>query len=177
MFALNKFFSSNNSDGFFMTYGLKYPEIADFYYPGVNTQDTIFPLLTKCTFLKVGPSGDMQNHDALCVLGLNVYNRYIFLIMWYWFLMLIVLLTLVLIHRILIMLSPWLRYVLLKMPGKNNMRYETSFVAHSLAITDWWVLYLLKSNIDPILFKEVIVELFKVLSQPKAKSNESEKML
>nr|CAD7424402.1 unnamed protein product [Timema monikensis] len=34
--------------------------------------DAIFPKVTKCTFHKFGPSGSIQNHEALCVMGLNL---------------------------------------------------------------------------------------------------------
>ena len=74
------------------------------------------------------------------------------------------------------MLSPWFRYVHLLTPGRRNI-YETRFVARSLSVTDWWVLYLLKSNINPILFKDVILELFQRLSSPSTFTKESEKML
>ena len=139
--------------------------------------ERIFPLTTKCTFHKYGAGGGMQLHDALCVLALNIYNRFIFLVMWYWFLLLIVLLTLLLLYRIVLLFSPFLRYVLLRTPGKNDFVFETSFLARRLAVSDWWVLYLLKSNLDPILFKGIILELFKRLCSPRPTLREVEKML
>ncbi|TRY79540.1 hypothetical protein TCAL_12667, partial [Tigriopus californicus] len=48
----------------------------------------IFPTMTKCTFQKYGPSGTMENVDALCVLPVNVINEKIFFVLWFWFILL-----------------------------------------------------------------------------------------
>ena len=34
----------------------------------------IFPRMTKCTFHKFGTSGEVEKHDALCILPLNIGN-------------------------------------------------------------------------------------------------------
>jgi ABC-type phosphate/phosphonate transport system ATPase subunit len=31
--------------------------------------------MTKCTFHKFGASGDIETHDALCILPLNIFNE------------------------------------------------------------------------------------------------------
>ena len=45
----------------------------------------IFPRMTKCTFHKFGTSGEVEKHDALCILPLNIGNvptcmQYFFLV-------------------------------------------------------------------------------------------------
>ena len=35
----------------------------------------IFPRMTKCTFHKFGTSGEVEKHDALCILPLNIGRR------------------------------------------------------------------------------------------------------
>ena len=32
----------------------------------------IFPRMTKCTFHKFGTSGEIEKHDAMCILPLNI---------------------------------------------------------------------------------------------------------
>jgi hypothetical protein len=35
----------------------------------------VFPRMTKCTFHKFGSSGEIEKHDALCILPLNIFNE------------------------------------------------------------------------------------------------------
>ena len=35
----------------------------------------IFPRMTKCTFHKFGTSGEIEKHDAMCILPLNIGNH------------------------------------------------------------------------------------------------------
>lgn len=44
-----------------------------------------FPLVTKCTFHMNGPSGDIEKHDAVCLLPKNALYGRIFGISWYWY--------------------------------------------------------------------------------------------
>ena len=44
----------------------------------------IFPRMTKCTFHKFGASGEVEKHDALCILPLNIVNEKIYIFIWFW---------------------------------------------------------------------------------------------
>ncbi|XP_022113086.2 innexin inx7 [Pieris rapae] len=55
-----------------------------------NPLETIFPKVTKCVFHKYGPSGSIQQHDALCVMALNIIHEKIYVILWFWFLFLFI---------------------------------------------------------------------------------------
>ena len=45
----------------------------------------IFPRMTKCTFHKFGVSGEVEKHDALCILPLNIVNEKIYIFIWFWY--------------------------------------------------------------------------------------------
>ena len=75
----------------------------------------IFPRMTKCTFYKYGVSGDLEKHDAMCILPLNVVNEKIYIFLWFWFIILSVLTFFTLIYRIVIIFSPRMRVYLLRM--------------------------------------------------------------
>jgi len=62
--------------------------------------EVIFPRLTKCNFYKYGPSGTIQNIDAMCILAQNVLNEKIYLLLWIWFLILAIVSIFALIYRI-----------------------------------------------------------------------------
>ena len=44
--------------------------------------------MTKCTFHKFGTSGNIEKHDALCILPLNIVNEKIYIFIWFWLLLL-----------------------------------------------------------------------------------------
>ena len=55
--------------------------------------------LTKCTFHKFGTSGELEKHDALCILPLNIFNEKIYIFLWFWMLALTSLTSIVVIYR------------------------------------------------------------------------------
>ena len=70
--------------------------------------------MTKCTFHKFGTSGEIEKHDALCILPLNIFNEKIYIFLWFWMLLLAAFTTLVVVYRVLICFSSGLRAYLLK---------------------------------------------------------------
>ena len=83
MFLMDRFF-----DGTFLTFGIEVLSFAerdqedriDPMVVNVVSRKTvqifnqvyIFPRMTKCTFNKFGTSGEIEKHDAMCVLPLNI---------------------------------------------------------------------------------------------------------
>ena len=77
-------------DGTFFTFGIEVLSFAErdqedridpmvctkWNYQNYNlyifTQVYIFPRMTKCTFHKFGSSGEIEKHDAMCILPLNI---------------------------------------------------------------------------------------------------------
>ncbi len=80
-------------------YQLGFDFIEEDFSGMMDCLDVVFPKITKCDFLKYGPSGSIQKHDALCVMALNVINEKIFVFLWFWYLILIGVSALALIWR------------------------------------------------------------------------------
>ena len=76
-------------DGTFFTFGIEVLSFAErdqedridpmvwFYFFSLDHavflfQVYIFPRMTKCTFHKFGSSGEIEKHDAMCILPLNI---------------------------------------------------------------------------------------------------------
>ncbi len=97
-------------DGTFFTFGI---EVISFAMRDeedrVDPVIYIFPRMTKCTFHKFGSSGNIESHDALCILPINIVNEKIYIFIWFWFLVLTVLTTLVVFYRLIIIFSPRMR--------------------------------------------------------------------
>ena len=142
MFLMDRFF-----DGTFLTFGIEVISFAErdqedridpmvmikifpyltkiFHWIFSCFQVYIFPRMTKCTFHKFGTSGEIEKHDAMCILPLNIgnhemlpaclwqsaisVNEKIYIFIWFWFLLLGFLTFLVLLYRILIVFSPRIR--------------------------------------------------------------------
>ena len=65
-----------------------------------NTRCSLdFLRLTKCTFHKFGTSGELEKHDALCILPLNIFNEKIYIFLWFWMLGLSALTSIVVVYR------------------------------------------------------------------------------
>ena len=87
--------------------------------------------MTKCTFHKFGTSGNIEKHDALCILPLNIgdfqymiinifnptfsVNEKIYIFIWVWLLFLGFLSSVVIVYRIVIVFSPYIRAFVLRL--------------------------------------------------------------
>ena len=81
MFLLDRFF-----DGTFFTFGIEVMSFAERDQEDrIDPMVYIFPRMTKCTFHKFGTSGEVEKHDALCILPLNIFNEKIYIFLWFWY--------------------------------------------------------------------------------------------
>lgn len=154
------FFMDFFLDGEFSTYGsdvLKFTEMEP--EEREDPMARVFPKVTKCTFHKYGPSGSVQLFDGLCVLPLNIVNEKIYVFLWFWFIILSVLSGISLIYRMAVIMGPKLRLYLLRARAKLALQVDIERIAKKCQIGDWFVLYQLGKNIDPLIFKEVITDL------------------
>jgi len=126
----------------------------------------VFPKMTKCTFHKFGPSGTVEKFDGLCVLPLNIINEKIYVFLWFWFIILTVITGMQVIYRILVLAMPRLREILLKSRSRLSMMYKVESVCRRQGLGEWFILYQLGKNIDPLIFKEFIGELYKSVEAP-----------
>ncbi|XP_075226253.1 innexin 2 [Lycorma delicatula] len=151
-------------DGEFSTYGsdvVRFTEMEP--EEREDPMSRVFPKVTKCTFFKYGPSGSVQKFDGLCVLPLNIVNEKIYVFLWFWFIILTVLTFLSLVYRAAILFGPQLRLYLLRARSRLSSQDQIETIAKKCLIGDWFVLYQLGKNIEPIIYKELIADLSKKL--------------
>lgn len=118
----------------------------------------VFPRMTKCTFHRYGSSGDVQKHDALCILPLNILNEKIYIFLWFWFIILAVLSGIILVYRMLIILWPAARFLVLRSRSRITDKKDLHLIMSRIHLGDWFVLYLLCKNLEPLNFRDVIKE-------------------
>uniref|UniRef100_A0ABK8F497 Innexin n=1 Tax=Anopheles gambiae TaxID=7165 RepID=A0ABK8F497_ANOGA len=155
MFLMNRFF-----DGEFMTFGLDV--ITHMEADQEDRMDPmiyIFPRMTKCTFYKYGVSGEVERHDAICILPLNVVNEKIYIFLWFWFIILTILTTLTIFYRIIIIFSPRMRVYLLRLRFRLVRRDAIEIIVRRSKMGDWFLLYRLGENLDSIIFRDVMQDL------------------
>ena len=152
--------------GAFSSYGfdvLSYSEME--FDERVDPMIRVFPRLTKCTFHKFGSSGDVQKHDALCLLPLNIINEKIYIFLWFWFVILAIISGFIMIYRLATIFFPRLRYITLRSRARISDRYHLRLVMETSKIGDWFLLHLLCKNLDPLNFRELMQELTKELNE------------
>ncbi|KAJ8947244.1 hypothetical protein NQ318_012010 [Aromia moschata] len=148
LYLMNKFF-----DGEFLSYGLRRT---------VWTRwSTSFPRVTKCIFHKYGASGSIQKHDSLCILPLNIVNEKTYIFIWFWFMILATMLTFLVVYRIVIIASPKIRPRIFHAKHRSIPIEVCRSLCRKVDLGDWWILMMLGTNMDPIIYREIISELAK----------------
>lgn len=132
--------------------------------------ETVFPKVTKCIFHKYGPSGSIQQHDALCVMALNIIHEKIYTVLWFWLLFLFIASVLAVIWRA---MSFFLYRRSLKFNemifrqvshGKFNP-YNVIRIVNGCQFGDWLFLYYLAKNMSGVVFHQLFVGLAEELEK------------
>ncbi|GFQ75211.1 innexin inx2 [Trichonephila clavata] len=125
----------------------------------------VFPRLTKCTFHRYGSSGDVQRHDAMCILPINIINEKIYVFLWFWFIILAVLSGLALAYRGFIVFFPRSRFLVTRSRARLvNQDYLESIIK-KYKLGDWLLLDLLSRNLDPLNFRDVVNDFARKLDE------------
>lgn len=125
-------------------------------YDSIDPMTYIFPRMTKCTYFDFGSSGDVQRHDALCLLPLNIVNEKIYIALWFWFLTLAMLTIFVILYRICAFVSPSVRCKGLASRCKFSTDKEIGIICAACDIGDWFLLYMVAENLDPLIMREIV---------------------
>ncbi|XP_055841964.1 innexin inx2 [Episyrphus balteatus] len=157
---LQIFFVDYFLDGEFSTYGsdvLKFTEMEP--DQRIDPMARVFPKVTKCTFHKYGPSGSVQKFDGLCVLPLNIVNEKIYVFLWFWFIILSILSGISLVYRAAVIAMPKLRLLLFRARSRLSQQDEIEAISKKCNIGDWFLLYQLGKNIEPLIYREILSDL------------------
>ncbi|EFX68186.1 hypothetical protein DAPPUDRAFT_228995 [Daphnia pulex] len=123
----------------------------------IDPMSYVFPKLTKCLFKMYGPSGTIQQYDALCILPVNILNEKVFIFLWFWYVILAILTGIDLVVRGITLLFPRVRLFFLKRQAGRNIDFDhVETVFRRCQIGDWFVLMLISSNINQWTFQEIL---------------------
>ena len=107
----------------------------------------------------VGPSGLLEHKQTVCMLTVNNVNEKIFVFLWCLFLAMAACSGLLLIYRILTIVIPSFRTLLLKKSADLIPETKTEKLMQHCHFGDWFILHKLSQNMDFLLFNELICEL------------------
>eukprot|EP00095_Tigriopus_kingsejongensis_P005711 maker-scaffold459_size165548-snap-gene-0.22 protein:Tk05711 transcript:maker-scaffold459_size165548-snap-gene-0.22-mRNA-1 annotation:"hypothetical protein SINV_06455" len=159
------FFMQRFLDVEFLRFGAEvfaYTELED--HERSDGMAKVFPKVTKCTFYRFGSSGTMENFDGLCILPLNMINEKIFVFLWFWFILVAILSSIHVIYRLAVIFVSPLRNKDLLRKARLASRADVQTICKNASIGDWFLLHLLGKNIDPLIFKNCIEQLFAIKS-------------
>lgn len=134
----------------------------------------IFPRMTKCQFSKYGPSGDVQKHDNLCILPLNIMNEKIYIFLWFYLVILGFLSLGAVVWKIVMIGFPRARYVVLHTFNRIVPERDFQTILDRINYSDWFLLYLLSKNLDIFHFRDVMIMLAQRIDQGTPRSNSSQ---
>ncbi|XP_064097505.1 innexin inx2-like [Macrobrachium nipponense] len=154
------FFTDRFLGGEFLTYGTDVVRISESELGSrIDAMDKVFPKVAKCNFELYGASGSLNKHDGLCILPINILNEKIYILLWFWFIIVAVMTGVGILYRVATVILPGLRTMLLRVRSKLTDPTDIQDVAHRSEIGEWFLLYQLSKNIDPLIYKEFIHDL------------------
>ncbi|OQR77271.1 innexin shaking-B-like, partial [Tropilaelaps mercedesae] len=154
LFMMNRFL-----DGEFLTFGWEVLSFLD--KPPEERIDPmvrVFPRIAKCHFHKFGSSGNVETHDAVCVLPLNIINEKVYVFLWFWICILLAISTLTIIYRI-------MQFFTSGAFRARLIRWRFYYVPDALTAAQdctagqCFVLYMLGKNMETPAFTEMLQEL------------------
>lgn len=131
-----------------------------------NPMCEVFPRVASCTYWRYGSGGGQTQLQALCILSLNIVIDKVYLILWYWYLLVTLLGAIRVLCRVVQILSPHMRYWLMKLKmhryfkNKENTVGIKSYI-HHCTIGDWFVLYQMSKNLNRKFFYDFLIQLSK----------------
>lgn len=145
--------------GSFSSYGMEVIKFSEWdwtlrYDPMIR----VFPRLTKCTFHRYGSSGDVQKHDAMCILPINIMNEKIYVFLWFWFVLMAVLSCVALAYRIILFVSHEARVRSLRSRANLVKEEHVEIIVRKCKVGDWFLIHLLAKNMNSINFKDFMAE-------------------
>jgi len=150
--------------GEFSSYGWKVIQFTEWDWSvRFDPMIKVFPRLTKCTFHRYGSSGDVQRHDAMCILPINIINEKIYVFLWFWFYFLAIVSVLALVWRLATILVPKLRVMATRSRCRLVNQEALEEICHKTKVGDWFVFDLLSKNLDPLNYRDLVVDFYQRL--------------
>lgn len=145
----------------FLNYGT---DVLNFTGEDIGTRhdpmDRVFPKVTSCTFYQKGKADNYEEHPSMCIMPLNILNEKLFIFLWFWYIIVAFLTGLGIVYRV-ATVSPDVRKMMLRARSRLTPSMTVDQVAAKCQYGDWFILTYLAKNMDPLIFKDFMLELGK----------------
>lgn len=145
-------------NGLFLSYGTKVLQYFKDEKSLCNPMIEIFPRMAACDYKQGGPSGGFDDISPQCLLPLNNVHDKLYIFLWFWLIILSVLSGLTLVYRIVTLLLPTTRSLMLRLTLIATTSAAEKVLC-SLPFGDYFLLSLLAKNIDGFLFNDLLEDL------------------
>lgn len=130
----------------------------------VDPMCEVFPKMAACRYHRYGMGGREDNRHAICILGLNMINDKVFVIIWIWHCFIVLVGSMRIFTRSSQLISPQVRYFLMKMKLKRYFKINAhvkhiQYYCLHCSIGDWFVLYQMSKNLNKRFFAEFLTVL------------------
>lgn len=95
----------------------------------------------------------------MCILPINIVNEKVYIFLWFWFYFLVVVSVLALIYRFFTFLYPRMRVMATHSHCRISNPKAIREVLKYGGIGDWFLLDMLSKNMDPLNFRDLILDL------------------
>ena len=114
----------------------------------------------SCRINVVQVSGGVAQKTGLCILGQNIVNEKIFIVLYFWYIIIFVVLFVYMVYRICTLAIPSFRVSLMnsRLRGKHN-DCTVKYALANCTASDWFVLNQIRRNVNPYFFRELIERL------------------
>merc|ERR1712241_1289133 len=96
----------------------------------------------------------------------------IYVFLWFWFVFLAIVTAIQVVYRLAVLFTPCMREYLLRARARLAPMYQIQAICRKFKLGDWFILYQLGKNIDPMIFREFIKDLYEKLENEKQDGSE-----
>jgi len=140
--------------------------MSDNPFERLDPLNLVFPKAIKCTFRLFGPTGNVQERDVFCVIGVNLLYEKMFVLLWIWYLILLFVSCIVAGYRVIVISSPGVRAWILKIGMWPKDRIYLDTVLNGLGYADWFILKRISDNVNGKRFGEICWYMHNELEAP-----------
>ena len=126
----------------------------------LNPMCSVFPTIVSCDYQIYGVTGHLDKRSNICILGQNLMNQKIFLIIWIWFMVLFAVTACMILYRLVTLFSEDGRTYTIQYYAKSEDKVAVKKIKLGLRfIGNWFLLTQIGRNSDPYRFREFLDKL------------------